>query len=154
MNPATDSAAEDYRMADLLPHTGAMVLLERVVSFDADRLSAALTVRGDGLLFGDEREVPAWVAIEYMAQAIGAFAGLQAKLAGQPIRLGFLLGSRLFESNVATLPVGCCLTVAIEKIVHDEQLGVFDCRVSGDNIEIGAKLNVYQPRFDQPLTDE
>ncbi|TPQ24422.1 3-hydroxylacyl-ACP dehydratase [Methylomonas koyamae] len=144
----------DWDIAELLPHTGDMVLLDRVVSFEEDRLSAVLTVRGDGLLFGDERAVPAWAALEYMAQAIGAYVGLQAKQAGQPIRLGFLLGSRLLQSNVGSLPVGCELAVTVEKIVQDEQLGVFDCRVSGDNIEISAKLNVYQPRSDQSLPDE
>ncbi|WFP50273.1 3-hydroxylacyl-ACP dehydratase [Methylomonas sp. EFPC3] len=148
------TAVTDWDIAELLPHTGDMVLLDRVVSFEEDRLSAVLTVRGEGLLFGDERAVPAWAALEYMAQAIGAYVGLQAKQAGQPIRLGFLLGSRLLQSNVGTLPVGCELAVTIEKIVQDEQLGVFDCRVSGDNIEISAKLNVYQPRSDQSLPDE
>ncbi|WP_445371366.1 3-hydroxylacyl-ACP dehydratase [Methylomonas sp. HW2-6] len=148
------TAVTDWDIAELLPHTGDMVLLDRVVSFEEDRLSAVLTVRGDGLLFGDERAVPAWAALEYMAQAIGAYVGLQAKQAGQPIRLGFLLGSRLLQSNVGSLPVGCELVVTIEKIVQDEQLGVFDCRVSGDNIEISAKLNVYQPRSDQSLPDE
>ncbi|MCQ8181774.1 3-hydroxylacyl-ACP dehydratase [Methylomonas sp. SURF-1] len=148
------TAVTDWDIAELLPHTGAMVLLDRVVSFEEDHLSAAITVRGNGLLFGDERSVPAWAALEYMAQAIGAYVGLQAKQAGQPIRLGFLLGSRLLQSNVGTLPVGCELAVTVEKIVQDEQLGVFDCRVSGDNIEISAKLNVYQPRSDQSLPDE
>lgn len=148
------TAVTDWDITELLPHTGVMVLLDRVVSFEEDRLIAALTVRGDGLLFGDERSVPAWAALEYMAQAIGAHVGLQAKQAGQPIRLGFLLGSRLLQSNVGTLPVGCKLAVTVEKIVQDEQLGVFDCRVSGDNIEISAKLNVYQPRSDQSLPDE
>ncbi|WP_222101945.1 3-hydroxylacyl-ACP dehydratase [Methylomonas koyamae] len=148
------TAVTDWDIAELLPHTGDMVLLDRVVSFEEDRLSAVLTVRGDGLLFGDERAVPAWAALEYMAQAIGAYVGLQAKQAGQPIRLGFLLGSRLLQSNVGSLPVGCELAVTVEKIVQDEQLGVFDCRVSGDNIEISAKLNVYQPRSDQSLPDE
>lgn len=148
------TAVTDWDIAELLPHTGEMVLLDRILSFGEDRLSAVLTVRGDGLLFGDERSVPAWAALEYMAQAIGAYVGLQAKQAGQPIRLGFLLGSRLLQSNVGTLPVGCKLAVTVEKIVQDEQLGVFDCRVSGDNIEISAKLNVYQPRSDQSLPDE
>lgn len=148
------TAVTDWDIAELLPHTGEMVLLDRILSFGEDRLSAALTVRGDGLLFGNERAVPAWAALEYMAQAIGAYVGLQAKQAGQPIRLGFLLGSRLLQSNVGTLPVGCKLAVTVEKIVQDEQLGVFDCRVSGDNIDISAKLNVYQPRSDQSLPDE
>lgn len=37
------------------------------------------------------------------------------------------------------------LTVAIKKIMQDEQLGVFECKIYGNEIEISANLNVYQP---------
>lgn len=132
-------------IAELLPHTGQMVLVDKLLSFSEHGLSAELTVRGDGLLFGDQQALPAWVGVEYMAQTIAAYVGLRAKQAGQPIRLGFLLGTRHYASNVGTLPVGTQLTVKVEKILQDEQLGVFDCRIQGDNILITAKLNVYQP---------
>jgi len=102
-------------------------------------------VRGDGLPLADQLNVPAWAGIEYMAQAIGAYAGIQAKQAGKPIRLGFLLGTRRYHSNVAGFAIGTRLTVTINKIMQDEQLGVFDCRIQGENIDIAANLNVYQP---------
>ena len=134
-----------FAMADLLPHTGQMILLDSVSFVDATRLTANLVVRGDRLLFGDENQQPAWTGLEYMAQAIGAYVGIQAKQAGQPIRLGFLLGTRRYESNAAAFPVGSALTVSVEKILQDEQLGVFECHISGDNIAITATLTVYQP---------
>ncbi len=137
--------ASEYPIAELLPHTGAMVLLDRVLSYDDNMLTAELTVRGDGLLPGDQTSVPAWVGIEYMAQTIGAHVGIKAKQAGEPIRLGFLLGTRRYNSNVASLAVGSRLTVTVEKIMQDEQLGVFECRIRGENVEIAANLNVYQP---------
>ena len=90
MNPATDSAAEDYRMADLLPHTGALVLLERVervVCEDravivgraragvdaANRASASLDccVAGNSSVFGDGMRVMALGTVE-----AGAVSGL------------------------------------------------------------------------------
>lgn len=135
----------DFSMADLLPHSGQMILLDKVTFVDDSRLIAQSVVRGDGLLLGNTESVPAWAGIEYMAQAIGAYVGIQAKQAGLPIRLGFLLGTRRYDSNVDSFPVGCALSVTAEKILQDEKLAVFECRISGDNVDICATLNVYQP---------
>lgn len=135
----------DFTMADLLPHSGQMILLDRVTFVDDSRLTAQLVVRGDGLLLGKAESVPAWSGIEYMAQAIGAYVGIQAKQAGLPIQLGFLLGTRRYDSNVDSFPVGSSLSVSAEKILQDGQLGVFECRICGDNVDISATLNVYQP---------
>jgi predicted hotdog family 3-hydroxylacyl-ACP dehydratase len=134
-------------IAELIPHTGPMILLDRVTAFDEDSLSAELVVRAG--LFGDGKTVPAWVGIEYMAQTIGAYAGMKAKLAGEPIRLGFLLGTRRYSGNVAEFRVGTLLTVRVDKIMQDEKLGAFECRIAGEGIEMTANLNVYQP----PLND-
>jgi predicted hotdog family 3-hydroxylacyl-ACP dehydratase len=128
-----------------------MVLLDKVVEFDSLGLTAELTVRNDGLL-GDEYGIPAWAGIEYMAQAVGAFAGISSILAGEPIKLGYLLGTRRYTSNVAAISVGTALTVQIKTIIQDEKLGVFDCKIWGDGVELTANLNVYQPPFDTVLT--
>jgi predicted hotdog family 3-hydroxylacyl-ACP dehydratase len=132
-------------VAELLPHTGDMVLLDRVVDCDGQGLTAELTVRGDGLLGGDHESVPAWIGIEYMAQTVAAYAGMQARLAGEPVRIGFLLGTRRYSSNVAAFKAGAVLTVRAIKVIQDDGLGVFDCRITGDGIEVTANLNVYQP---------
>ena len=71
----------------LLPHAGPMVLLDRVISVDDDSLLAEVRIRSDSL-FCDGDGVGAWVGIEYMAQAIGAWAGYIARLRGEPVKLG------------------------------------------------------------------
>ncbi|CAG7857331.1 hypothetical protein MCAMS1_02113 [biofilm metagenome] len=151
---ATDklSTIDFSDVAALLPHSGAMVLLDKVIHFDPQRLTAALTVRNDDL-FGDRSGVPAWVGIEYMAQAIAAYIGIKAKLAGEPIKLGYLLGTRRYSSNVSAFNAGTELMVYIENIIHDDKLGVFECKISGDGIEVNANLNVYQPPTDIILKD-
>lgn len=131
-------------VADLIPHSGSMVLLDRIIDYDDQGLTAELVVRGDGLL-ADHESVPAWAGIEYMAQTIAAYAGMMATQAGEPIRLGFLLGTRRYHSNVAAFKVGSTLTIKVEKIMQDDNLGVFDCRIQGKSVEVTAKLNVYQP---------
>lgn len=129
---------------ELIPHSGCMVLLDRIVAHDHQSLTAELVVRDDGL-FGDHEAVPAWVGIEYMAQTIAAYVGVRAREANDPIRLGFLLGTRRYLTNVGIFKVGAVLTIQADKIYQDEGLGVFDCRIHGLDVEVTAKLNVYQP---------
>ncbi|MDP1664744.1 MAG: hotdog family protein [Methylobacter sp.] len=131
-------------VAGLIPHTGVMVLLDRIIDCDDQSLTAELVVRGDGL-FGDDETVPAWAGIEYMAQAIAAYVGVKARQANEPIRLGFLLGTRRYSSNVAVFKVGATITVRVNKIMQDDGLGVFECRILGEGVDVAANLNVYQP---------
>lgn len=141
----------DYSdVAGLIPHGGQMVLLDRIIAFDQDGLTAEMVVRDDGL-FGNEQGVPAWAGIEYMAQAVGAYAGIKSTLAGEPIRLGYLLGTRRYNSNVGSFAVGAVLTIQIKTIIQDEKLGVFDCAIRGEGIEVNANLNVYRPPINTML---
>jgi len=134
----------DINIAELLPHAGKMVLLDQVVEYDHQSLVATTVVRDDGL-FGDGKTVPAWLGIEYMAQTIAAQGGMMCYLAGKPIQLGFLLGTRRYVCNIANFKVGERLTVRVERILEDQGLAVFNCQILGDGIDISAKLNVYQP---------
>lgn len=137
-------------VAGLIPHSGSMVLLDRIVDYDNQSLTAELAVRGDGLLAGDDKSVPAWAGIEYMAQTIAAYVGVMARQAGEPIRLGFLLGTRRYSGNVAAFKVGSTLNIQVKKIIQDDSLGVFECRITGEGVEVTANLNVYQPPINKP----
>jgi predicted hotdog family 3-hydroxylacyl-ACP dehydratase len=134
----------DIEVAELLPHDGNMVLLDGVVDYDQESLVAEVVVRDDGL-FGDGKTIPAWIGIEYMAQTVAAHGGMMCHLAGKPINLGFLLGTRRYISNISDFTVGTRLTVKVNRFIEDQGLGVFDCQILGDGIDISAKLNVYQP---------
>jgi predicted hotdog family 3-hydroxylacyl-ACP dehydratase len=131
-------------VAELIPHSGKMVLLDRIIDCDDNSLSAEWVVRDDGLL-GNDKTVPAWAGIEYMAQAIAAYAGIMSRRAGEPVKVGFLLGTRRYSSNVAEFKVGSTLKVRVEKIIQDNALGAFECKIQGDGVEVSANLNVYQP---------
>ena len=131
-------------VAELIPHSGKMVWLDRIVDCDDNSLSAEFVVRANGLL-GNDETVPAWAGIEYMAQAIAAYAGIMSRRAGEPVKPGFLLGTRRYSSNVAEFKVGSTLTVRVEKIIQDNTLGAFECKIQGDGVEVSANLNVYQP---------
>jgi predicted hotdog family 3-hydroxylacyl-ACP dehydratase len=134
----------DIDVASLLPHEGSMMLLDRVIKFDQDSMETEVVVRDDGL-FGDKKTVPAWLGIEYMAQTVAAHDGMMCVLAGKPVRLGFLLGTRRYNSNIAVFKVGTVLTVRVEKFMQDQGFGVFFCQILAEGVDVSAKMNVYHP---------
>lgn len=140
-----------WPLADLLPHAGDMILIDEVLSFDEEQIHTRLTVTPGGLFNDADGHMPAWVGIELMAQSIAAYAGCQARTRGEPVALGFLLGSRKFECNVEHFPAGSELTIhALRSLQDDNGMGVFECRltapaIEGPAIEAFARLNVYCP---------
>ena len=124
-----------------------MVLLDRVVEAGEGHIVVELTVRDDGLFSTPGHTVPAWVGLEYMAQAIAAFSGYHRKRRGQEIGLGFLLGTRHYQCSVGSFPCGARLRVRAEKIIEAaNDMSVFGCRLEGDNIHADSNLNVLLPQ--------
>ncbi len=123
-----------------------MVLLDRVLDVGENHIVAELTVRDDGL-FSSEHSVPAWVGIEYMAQTVAAYSGYHRRRRGLDIQLGFLLGTRYYESSADSFPCGLALRVKAEKVMDGaNDMSVFDCRLEGGDIHAAAKLNLLLPK--------
>lgn len=136
----------DWPLAELLPHAADMILLDQVLDFDEEQIRTRLTVRPGGLFNQPDGSMPAWVGVELMAQSVAAFAGCTARTLGEPIKLGFLLGSRKFECNVSHFPVGSELMIhAVRSLQDDSGMGVFECKLTGPDIQAFARLNVYCP---------
>lgn len=137
----------EYRFEELVPHAAPMALLDQVERSDRDSCCASLVIR-DGAPFVEASGVPGWVGIEYMAQAVGAFAGIQARQSGSPVRIGFLVGSRRYRCEREYFAVGEKLLVSVkQEIAGENGLSVFACAISDDNGNIlaEANLNVFQP---------
>jgi predicted hotdog family 3-hydroxylacyl-ACP dehydratase len=130
----------------LVPHTGAMLLLDRVLAVDADSLCAEVAIRADSLFCADGG-VGSWIGIEYMAQAIAAHAGHLARLRGQPVTIGFLLGSRRYDCARPAFAVGSVLRVFVRcLLLADNGLGSYECRIEDDHgIVATATVSVFQP---------
>lgn len=147
----------------LVPHAGQMVLLDSLVAADGETLCAEVRITAD-TLFCDGASVGAWVGIEYMAQAVAAFAGYEAQSRGEGVRVGFLLGSRKYEVTCPDFPVGSRLHVQTQRLLQgDNGLGAFDCKIVDANDAAGAILanatiTVFQPsnvnEFLQQISDE
>ncbi|WP_454562390.1 hotdog family protein [Pseudomonas sp. AIG] len=136
----------DWPLAELLPHAGDMILIDSVSSFDDEQIYTRLTVKSDGLFNLPDGSLPAWVGVELMAQSVAAFAGCHARQKGNPVELGFLLGTRKFECNVEAFPAGSELTIhGLRSLEDDNGMGVFECHINGAGIHASARLNVFRP---------
>ncbi|ARU90096.1 hotdog family protein [Pseudomonas sp. M30-35] len=135
-----------FPLAELVPHSGDMVLLDEVVRYGVDEVETRVQVKADGLFNQEDGSLPAWLGVELMAQSIAAFAGCHAREAGKPIALGFLLGTRKFECNVESFPLGAELHIkALRSLQDDNGMAVFECHLTGPDIHATARLNVFQP---------
>lgn len=149
--PITDTAS-------LLPHSGRMVLIDRITRYSDDFVEAGAQIKPDHILLAGGI-LPYTAFIELMAQAVGAYAGIQSRKNARPVRLGFLLGTRKLEIFAQSVPVGTHLLATAHMSIQDAGgMGVFDCELrwtdapetsSGtlpsDGILARASLNVYSP---------
>ena len=143
-----------YSVEQLLPHAEPMVLLDEILDYGGDELTAALTIRDDSHFLQSEG-VPSYVGIEYMAQAVAAYGGFEALKEQRPIRVGYLLGTRKFVAKVPFFRIGDRLKVRVS-VIYVDVLSSFACQIWVDEeIVAEANLSVYQPTegADQALID-
>jgi len=130
----------------VVPHRGAMCLLDRLLEADDEQACAEVDVPLDGLFVRDAA-VPAWVGIEYMAQTVSAWAGARAMRSGSTPRFGFLLGSRRYEARCDAFPGGATLRIEVRReLMGENGLGLFDCRIlMGGETVATARVSVFEP---------
>jgi len=134
-------------VAELLYHDDPMILVDRVVKRLDDGVICETDITS-GTLFADDKGVPAYVAIEYMAQAIGVFDGIIRKESSRKPEIGFLLGSRKFELFTNRFLFGQTLKITVKRIWDGEKVVQFDCIVEdARSLDTVAKatLTVYSP---------
>ncbi|HEY4081795.1 MAG TPA: hotdog family protein [Burkholderiaceae bacterium] len=139
-----------WTVEQLVPHAGRMSLLDQVLSSEGEGLVAELVISAEDLFFdsmGPGTGVGGWVGIEYMAQAVAAWAGVQVRREGGQPLIGFLLGSRKYESSRAAFAAGERLRIVVQREFQaDNGLGQFDCRIEIDGETVAsAKLTVFGP---------
>ncbi|VEI61668.1 hotdog family protein [Serratia rubidaea] len=137
-------AAEYY-----LPHAAPMVLLEQVVSVDEEGACCTVRVSDRGVLapFLDEQgALPAWYAVELMAQTIGVWSGWHGRQSGLPPALGMLLGGRAIRCEQPAFAAGSELVVCARQLFRDEKLACFECTLTLNEQQVAhGRLNTYQP---------
>lgn len=135
-----------YDIERVIPHRGTMRLIDRLLAWDEDTVAVELRVPQEGP-FSHDDGVPAWVGVEYMAQAIAAWAGCHARRAGREPSVGFLLGTRRYACSTPYFRAGALLRVeATRELLGENGLGMFSCRILGDGVELAtANVSVFEP---------
>jgi predicted hotdog family 3-hydroxylacyl-ACP dehydratase len=132
---------------DLLPHRGAMRLLDSVISGDETSIVAEVVVPAAAWYLDEKGGMPAWIGIELMAQAIAAHAGLQGRVKGGPPKRGVLLGCRAYRANMPRVASGTLLKVSAKMILIDQSgFGAYDCTIESPSAEFAsATLKIFEP---------
>lgn len=133
-------------VSSIVPHAGKMSLLSRVIEGDEESIVVEADIHADSPLYSGGG-IGGWVGIEYMAQAIAAWAGWRASLKGEPPRIGLLLGTRRYECSRPLFVVGETLRIEARQVLWSESgLAQFECRIQVDGDEVAtAALTVFEP---------
>ena len=121
----------------MIPHAGAMHLLDGVLSWDADRIRCLSRSHRDrqNPLRMDGR-LSALCGIEYAAQAM-AVHGVLAGNVGKRPRMGFLASLREVNCGRATLDdLEGDLIVAAERLMGEESHVIYSFEVSVGEVEV------------------
>lgn len=124
-----------------------MVLLDRLVEAAETHIVCEVALQVDSP-FCDGAAVPAWVGVEYMAQTIGVLAGWRSLAKQLPVKIGFLVGTRHYQSHVPQFRVGDVLRIsADEEVSTADGLVAVRCEVSDQTgaLLAEASLLVFQP---------
>ncbi|MBN2718668.1 MAG: hypothetical protein JXX14_22675 [Deltaproteobacteria bacterium] len=137
----------DVPMGLLLAHQPPIRMIDRGMAVLGNGVICESQIRTDHM-FLTPAGVPAYVAVEYMAQAIGVFDGWHRYLHGQSPRIGYLVGTRELKLNCDSFVVGQVLDIEARLAWDGNSLLQFRCctRDRATNAELAtAMLNVYSP---------
>ncbi len=137
-----------YRpVEDYLLHRPPALLLDRVEDIADNTIVCSATPRADSA-FSDGTLVPGWVGVEFMAQTVGVLAGFRALTQNLPVRIGFLVGCRKYESFVSAFTVNETIFIRAQELLNNpDGVVAMDCTLySAQNVILAkAHLLVYQP---------
>lgn len=131
----------------LIRQRESMLLIERVLDWGDGWVSVRVKPQNEVAFCAGDDGVPAWVGLEYMAQAVNVYAGLVEYQPGREPALGFLLGTRRYRSDVAVFANDQVLTVlARQKYLDEDRLALFECELmAGEECLARAELKAIQP---------
>lgn len=131
----------------LIPHRDPMRLIDCVIEIENDAIATQATVPADGPFVAPDADPPGYVVIEMMAQTVGAWNGWQHRQAGREPQIGYLLGTRRFRCERATLAPGTSLRIDAQAVFSDGEMACFACTArEADGLPFAeATLNVFCP---------
>jgi len=142
----------DPEILELIPHREPMLLINQIVNLTANR-SETLVVIDEQTPFVTEHGVASWIGLEYMGQTSALMAGFQEREGLCEPQLGFLMGSRKYQSDVEYFTLEQTLRVICEEgALVGSSLANFNCTILNadtDAVLASASLSVFR----RPLND-
>jgi len=139
-----------YSIEQVLPHRAPMILIDKLCHYDEQAARCSVKITPDSPFYQPHKQaVPSYIGIEYMAQAIAAYAGADALDVGEPVQIGYLLGSRKYQPSQAWFSCGSQLYIDVERLYEESSgLRVFQCQIIIDEqVIVDAKVNVFLPQL-------
>ncbi len=136
-------------ISTLIPHSGKMILLEKVIYRDAERIDCLMTISVQDPFTNEYGNVPAYVGIEYMSQGVAAHSSLNKTDKTERGKIGFLLGSRKVELFVQEFFQKQELLISANLVLEQDGFGVFDCDIrNADDGEllVRGRLKFYETK--------
>ena len=132
---------------ELIPHSGAMVLVDDIVEKKDDFISVKTLIKHDNPFLQDGK-FPTFNTLEIMAQSLVVYRGLNDK--GSNTRLGFLLGARRFEIIKPNLNIDDELITKTYISEDFDGMGVYESSVYvDDKLVASASISVFNPSQEQ-----
>ncbi len=119
------------QVTDLIPHRGAMLLIDEILALDESKATAAAVVRDSWPLIKDGLLGPT-LLIEAIAQTVAAIYGWR-RLQGVNLQRGYLVGVKSVVFYRANIPAGRSLTIHAEPLYEMATYGVFKGTVYCEN---------------------
>lgn len=135
-------------LSKILPHDKPMILIDDILEIDMKNqfVKTSVKIHENKIFFDKEiNGMSPLAGIEFMAQTIGCYAYYKA---GQTIpKIGFLLGTRLYENSLEKFENGKTYTITAKELYGDDELVSFECLIYNDNKEVAkATVNAFQPK--------
>lgn len=132
-------------IGELIPHSDAMSLLDRVLEHAPEFTICRVDVRRSALFADADGSVPSWLGLEYIAQCAAVHGGLAARDRGEPPRPGLLLGSRRLRLHADRFEADSPLEVTARHHRGESGLVAFDGTVRNSQGEVLAegRINLY-----------
>lgn len=132
----------------LVPHTGKMFLLDRIVSHDVGcrTLISEVDITTDNLFFDEElRGIPSWVGFEYMAQSVSALSGIFNKELGVDPKIGFIVSVSNYTPSVFVFTPGKTVSVHVRESIRVESTVTFEGKIFEEGTLVAtATLNAVE----------
>lgn len=135
----------DIPVERLVKHRRKMLLIERIISHTDLTIHAQATITPEStFLKGDH--VPAWIGIEYAAQAVAALSGLRFLDQDEENKVGLLLSCRRYKCTRPRFMLGDILDIDAREEFNDGQMGAYNCTISIGKEEVATvSLSAYIP---------